>query len=61
MISSYPILGLVEGDVTQRAFPVAQWERIHLPMQEAQEIQAQSLGQENTLLEEMTTHPSILA
>ena len=56
MISSYPILRLVEGDVTQRAFPVA-----HLPMQEAQEIQAQSLGQENTLLGEMTTHSSILA
>ena len=37
---------------------VAQWLRICLPMQE---IQVQSLGQEDPLEEEMATHHSILA
>ena len=40
---------------------VAQWYRIHLPMQEMQETQVQSLGQEDPLEFEMATHPSILA
>ena len=40
---------------------MAQWERIHLPMQEMQETQVQSLGREDPLEEEMATHPSILA
>ena len=40
--------------------PVAQWWRTHLPMQEAQETQVQSLGQEDALEEEMATHSSIL-
>ena len=35
----------------------AQWERIHLPMQE---IQVQSLGQEDPLEKEIATHSSIL-
>ena len=39
--------------------PMAQ--RIHLPMQEMQEMQVQCLGQEDTLEKEMTTHSSILA
>lgn len=37
---------------------VAQWERIHLPVQEPR---VQSLGQEDPLREEMGTHSSILA
>ena len=36
---------------------MAQWQRIHLPMQETQ---IQSLDQEDSLEKEMTTHPSIL-
>ena len=35
--------------------------RIRLPLQETQEIWAQSLGQEDPLKEEMATHSSILA
>ena len=41
-----------------RASLVAQWQRIHLPMQE---MQVQSLGWEDPLEEEMTTNSSILA
>ena len=37
---------------------MAQWQRIHLPMQETQ---IQSLDQEDSLEKEMTTHSSILA
>ena len=40
---------------------MAQWERIHLPMQKKQETGVQSLGQENPLEKEMATHSSILA
>jgi len=41
---------------------VAQWERTHLPMQEnLQEMQVQSLGQEDPLEKEMATHSSVLA
>ena len=36
---------------------MAQWQRIHLPMQETQ---IQSLDQEDSLEKEMATHPSIL-
>ena len=43
------------------ASQVAQWQRICLPMQETQETQVQSLGQEVPLEEEMSTHSSILA
>ena len=43
------------------AFQVAHWERIHLPMQETQEMQVQFLGQEEPPEEEMATHSSILA
>ena len=38
---------------------VAQWYRIHLPMQETMRIR--SLGQEDPLEEEMVTYSSILA
>ena len=37
---------------------MAQWERLHLPLQEMQLL---SLGQEDSLEEEMATHSSILA
>ena len=37
---------------------MAQWERIHLPMQETQ---VQSLGREGPMEEEMATYSSILA
>ena len=42
------------------ASQVAQWWRIHLPVQETQEAWVRSLGRED-LLEEMATHSSILA
>ena len=35
--------------------------RIHLPMQEMQDMQVQSLGWEDPLEEEMVTHSSVLA
>ena len=40
-----------------RGFPS---DEIRLPMQDMQETQVQSLGQEDTLEEEMATHSSIL-
>ena len=43
------------------ASQAAQWYRIHLPMQEMQEMQIQSLGQEDPLEWEMATHSSTLA
>ena len=39
---------------------MAQWLGIRLPMPETQETQVRSLGQEDTLEEEMATHSSIL-
>ena len=43
------------------ASQMAQWLRIHLPMQVTQETQVHSLGREDPLEEEMATHSSILA
>ena len=43
-----------------RASQAAQWERIHLPMQETQETRIWSLGQEDPQEKEMATHSSIL-
>ena len=40
---------------------MAQQKRICLPMQETQEIQVQSLGQEDSLEKKMATHSRILA
>ena len=40
---------------------MAWWLRIHLQMQKTQEMQFQSLGQEDPLEEEMATQSSILA
>ena len=40
---------------------VAQWSRVHLPMQETHETLVRSLGQEDPLEKEMATHSSILA
>ena len=40
---------------------VAQWSRICLQMQEPQETRFLSLDWEDALVEEMATHPSILA
>ena len=40
---------------------MAQWQRIHLPVQQTQETQVQSLGQENPLEQETATHSSVLA
>ena len=39
----------------------AQWSRICLPIQEMQEMQVQSLGQEDPLKEELANHSSILS
>ena len=41
------------------AFQVAQWEKIHLPMQEIQEMHVRSLGQEDPLQKEIATHSTI--
>ena len=40
---------------------MAQWYRIHLPMQETQEMRIQFLDREDPLEEEMATHSGILA
>ena len=40
---------------------LSRWWRIHLPTQKMQEMRVWSLGQEDTLEEEMATHPNILA
>ena len=40
---------------------VAQWVKTPPAMQETQEMQAQSLGQEDLMEEDMATHSSILA
>ena len=44
-----------------RASRVSQYLRISLTMKEAQEMQVQSLGREDTLEKEMATHSSLLA
>ena len=44
-----------------QASQMEQWQRIHLPMQEKEELQVQSLGWEDPLEEEMATYSSILA
>ena len=49
------------ADYTYGASQVAQWERIHLPVQEMQETQVRSLGWEDPLQEEGATHSSIPA
>ena len=43
-----------------RTSQVAQCRRIHVPMQETQETQVQSLGREDPLEKETATHSSIL-
>ena len=43
------------------ASQVSQWLRICLPMKEMQEMQVQSLDQEDPLEKEMATHSSVLA
>ena len=43
------------------ASPMAQWIKNLPAMQETEETQIQSLGQEDPLEEEMATHSSILA
>ena len=50
-----------ERDTQLGASQVAQWKRIHLPMQEIKETRVQSLSQENPLEKEMATPSSILA
>ena len=40
---------------------MAQWQRIHLPMQETQETRVPSLDEEDPLEEDMATLSSILA
>ena len=42
------------------ASQVAQWQKVCLPMQEIQEMQIQSLGQEESLEKEMAIHSSVL-
>ena len=40
---------------------MAQWEKNPTVMQETQEMQVQSLGQEDSLKKDMATHSSVLA
>ena len=47
--------------MAQGASPKAQWVKNLPVMQETQEIQVQSLGQQDPLEKEMATHSSILA
>ena len=47
--------------VCMRASQLVQWSRIHLTMQETQEMGVLSLGWEDPLEEEIATHSSILA
>ena len=42
-------------------FPGGSVVKIHMPIQETQEMQVRSLGREDALEEEMATHSSILA
>ena len=49
------------GPVVMGASLGAQWRRIYLPMQETQEMQVRSLGQEDPLEGQMETHSGILA
>ena len=52
------------GVDTEQQLPTSQlahWDRTRLPMQETQETQVRSLGQEDSLEWEMATHSSILA
>ena len=46
---------------TIESFPMAQWVKNLPAMQETQETQFRSLGQRDSLEEEMATHSSILA
>ena len=46
---------------TCEASQVAQWLRIHLPVQKMQEMQVRSLGWEDALEKEMASHSNILA
>ena len=50
-----------ESALGRTQIKMAQWKRIHLPMEKLQERQVQSLGREDPLEEEMATHSSILA
>ena len=52
---------IMASTVHQQASQVAQWKRIHLPMQTPQETRVRSLGREDPLEEEMETHSHILA
>ena len=47
--------------ISTGASHVAQWLRIHLPMQEPQETWVRFLGREDPLKEEVAPHSSILA
>ena len=49
-----------ESALGRTQIKMAQWKRIHLPMEKLQERQVQSLGREDPLEEEMATHSSIL-
>ena len=42
-------------------FPGGSVVKIHMPIQETQEMQVRSLGREDALEEDMATHSSILA
>ena len=52
---------LAKGNKSFWASQVPPWWRIFLPIQEPQETQVRSLGWEDSLEKEMSTHSSILA
>ena len=60
VITSFQKPSLMETYTKYRASQVAQW-KIHLPMQESQEMKVQSPHWEDPLEKEMATHPSILS
>ena len=59
--SIYPSIYIYLSVSIYWASQVAQWKRTCLLIQEIQEMQVQSLGQEDPLEMKMATHSSILA
>ena len=51
----------MQGTPASGGFPMAQWVKNLLAMQETQELWVQSLGWEDPLKEEIGTHSSLLA
>ena len=59
-VTAFPVTGDVSMAQGLIIPIVAQWQRVHLPVQETQEPQVRSLGQEDPLEKGMTTTPIFL-